>query len=201
MQTPFTVYDYFKISIIQDSIENVRKNLRHYLNDMSLVETELATVDFRTVCSTKSIPYNPRKIKFIVYEPLSNPGVTVFFPNFRDGWYTLVYNYTRLNQKIAFQVGFTIDESKDFSAYFFSFFFVEKGEVQERCVHAIKENKWVFYEKNKPLKIENTDNYLRKTIKERINNEIIIDYLKKAGYNLSDVGFFKSDRGVVLFSN
>lgn len=201
MQTPFKLYDFYKISIIQDKIENVTKNLDHYLNDMSLTKYQLATVDFRKVCSTKSIPYNSPKIKFIIYEPLTNPGITVFFPNFRDGWYTLVYNYTRLTHKKAFQVGFTVSESIEYPAYFFTFFFIDRKKIQTRVVHAIKENKWVFFEKNRPLKIENTNNYLKKEIKERINNEIIIGYLKKAGYDLTDQGFFKSNKSAVLFSN
>jgi hypothetical protein len=201
MQTPFQLYDYFKISIIQDDVDNVAKNLGHRLKDMSLAKSKLTMVDFKKVCSTKTIPYNSNKIKFIIYEPLANPGVTVFFPNFVDGWYTAVYYYTRLNNKNAFQVGFTVDNSREYPAYFFTFFFIDKGQIKERTVHAIKEDKWVFFSGDNPLKIEDTDNYLKKRIKDRINNEIIIGYLKKAGYDLTDENFFKSNRGAILFSN
>lgn len=201
MQTPFQLYDYFKISIIQDNIDNVAENLNTLLSDMSLTKKEITDVDFKKVCSTKTLPYNSNKIIFLIFEPLTNPGVTVFFPNFVDGWYTAVYNYTRLNNKSAFQVGFTVDETKEYPAYFFKFFFLEKGQIKERTVHAIKEDKWVFFAGGNPLTIEDTDNYLKKRIKDRINNETIISYLKKAGYDLTDDNFFKSNRNAILFSN
>ncbi len=201
MQTPFQLYDYFKISIIQDNIDNVAENLNTLLSDMSLTKKEMTDVDFKKVCSTKTLPYNSNKIKFIIFEPSTNPGVTVFFPNFLDGWYTAVYNYTRLNNKSAFQVGFTVDDTKQYPAYFFKFFFMDKGQIKERTVHAIKEDKWVFFAGDIPLTIEDTDNYLNKRIKDRINNEIIISYLKKAGYDLTDDNFFKSNRNAILFSN
>ncbi len=201
MQTPFQLYDYFKLSIIQDNIDNVTENLGILLSDMSLTKKELTDVDFKKVCSTKTLPYNSNKIKFIIFEPSTNPGVTVFFPNFVDGWYTAVYNYTRLNNKSAFQVGFTVDNTTEYPAYFFKFFFVDKGQIKERTVHAIKEGKWVFFAKDNPLVIEDTDNYSKKKIKDRINNEIIIDYLRKAGYDLTDNNFFMSNRNAILFSN
>lgn len=201
MQTPFQLYDYFKISIIQDSVDNVAKNLDDILSDLSLSKSPLPIVDFKKVCPTNNIPYNSSKIRFIVYEPSTNPGVTVFFPNFVDGWYTAVYNYTRLKNKNAFQVGFTVDEAKKHPAYFFSYFFFEHGQIKERTVHAIKENKWVFFSDGKPLNFEETDHYQQKRIKDRINNEIIIGYLKSAGYDLTDLNFFRSNRDAILFSN
>jgi hypothetical protein len=201
MQTPFQLYDKFKLSIIQDSIDNVANNMNSLLSDMALSKKELTKVNFKKVCQAKNILYKSNKIKFILFEPSTNPGVTVFFPNFSDGWYTAVYNYTRLYNKSAFQVGFTIDNAMEYPAYFFNFFFTDKGQIKERTVHAIKEDKWVFFAKDNPLAIEDVDNYSKKKIKNRINNEIIIGYLKKAGYDLTDNNFFKSNRNAVLFSN
>ena len=201
MQTPFQLYDYFHISIIQDNIENVAENLGTLLSGMSLTKKEIANVDFKKVCPTKTLPYNPSKIKFIIFEPSTNLGVTVFFSNFLDGWYTAVYNYVWLNNKSAFHLGFTADDSIEHPAYFFTFFYLDKGQINERTVHAIKEDKWVFCNSDKPMPIEDTGNYLKKRIKDRINNEINIGYLKKAGYDLRDSNFFKSKRNTILFSN
>ena len=201
MKTPFQLYDYFKISIIQDNIDNVAENLNTLLSDISLAKKDITDVDFKKICSVKTLPYHSNKIRFIIFEPSTNPGVTVFFPNLVDGWYSAVYNYTRLNNKSAFQVGFTIDDTKQYPAYFFQFFFMDKRQIKERTIYAIKEDKWVFFAGGKPLAIENTDNYLKKRIKDRINNEIIIGYLKKAGYDLTDDNFFKSNRNAILFSN
>jgi len=201
MQTPFQLYDYFKISIIQDSIDNVAGNLNMLLENFSLKQKELTKVDFKKVCSSRVIPYNSNKVKFLLYEPASNPGSTVFFPNFADGWYTAVNNYTRLNNKSAYQVGFTIDNAREHPAYFFSYFYVDKGQIKDRTVHAIKEDKWVFYAGETSLAIEDTNNYTRKRIKDRINNEIIISYLQKAGYDLTNNNFYKSNKNATLFTN
>ena len=201
METPFQLYDYFKISIIQDNIDNVARNLNVLLEDFSLKQRELTQVDFKKVCSTKTIPYNPQKVKFLLFEPVTNPSSTVFFPNFVDGWYTAVYNYTRLYYKSAYQVGFTIDNTKEYPAYFFSFFYIEKEQIKTRTVHAIVEDKWIFYAGGTPLAIEDTNNYRKKRIKDRINNEIIISYLQKAGYDLTNETFFKSTKDAILFTS
>jgi hypothetical protein len=201
MQTPFQLYDYFKISIIEHNIDNVAQNLNYLLKSFSLSKNEYPTVDFKKVCSTKHLPYNSKKIKFILFEPSTNPNVTVFFPNLIDGWYTAVYNYTRLNNKSSIQVGFTVDSAKSLPAYSFKFIFIDNGQLQERTVHAIMEDRWVFFNKGNPLKIEDVDNYSKKKIKDRINNEIIIGYLQKAGYDLTDPNFFTSNKSTILFSN
>ncbi len=200
MKTPFQLYDYFKISIIQDSIENVARNLSVLLEDFSLTQRELTQVDFKKVCSTKTLPYNSKKVKFLLFEPVTNPGSTVFFTNFVDGWYTAVYNYTRLYNKSAYQVGFTIDDTKEYPAYIFNFFYMDKGRIKNRTVQAIKEDKWTFYAGETSLAIEDLNNYKRKRIKDRINNEIIISYLQKAGYDLTNEMFYKSTKNAILFT-
>jgi hypothetical protein len=78
---------------------------------------------------------------------------------------------------------------------------MDKGQIKERTVHAIKEDRWVFFSSDNPLAIEDTDNYSKRKIKDRINNQIIIGYLKKAGYDLTDDNFFKSNRNTILFSD
>jgi len=201
MQTPFQLYDSFKISIIQDSIDRVNNNLKAFLHDFSLKQKALEKVDLKKVCSTRTIPYNSNKIKFVLYEPVTNPGSTVFFANFTDGWYTAVRNYSKIYKKNAFQVGFTTSELIDYPAFFFYYFYLNKGKFTERTVHAIKEDKWVFYSDDNPLAIEDVANYTKRSIKDRINNNIIIEYLKKAGYDLTDIPFYTSNKKAILFTN
>jgi hypothetical protein len=110
-----------------------------------------------------------------------------------------VYNYTRLYKKNASQVGFTIDDSMKYPAYFFTFFCNSNDEVLERSVHAIKEDKWVFYATGTPLVIEETGNYLKRKIKGRINNGIILDYLLKAGYDLKDNNFYNTEGQCLVY--
>jgi len=107
-----------------------------------------------------------------------------------------------LYKKNAFQVGFTINDSDQYPAFFFKYLFIKHDEIAERTVYAIKEEtKWVFYEADEPLEIEEPSNYLKKRIKDRINNEIILSYLSKAGYDLKDKKFYTSNKKAVIFGN
>ena len=57
----------------------------------------------------------------------------------------------------------------------------------ERDILAYKEDKWVFYEKGTPLQIENTSYYKKRLVKNRLNSNIIEEYLIKLGICLWDI--------------
>jgi hypothetical protein len=200
MENPFQLYDFFQISIIEDSIDNVIKNFTTILSDSKLTKENLANLDFNNVCSERTIPYNPTKRKFILFEPASNPGTTVFFPNLTDGWYTLLYNYTRLYKKNVFKAGFTTNATMPYPAYFFKYFYIDNNNLIERSVHAIKEDKWVFFANSVPLTIEDPTNYSKRKIVDRLNNNIILDYLQKAGYDLRSDTFFETTKSISLIT-
>lgn len=199
MKTPFELYEAFKIAIIDDPIANVEKNLKKFLHDMPFKKMQLNSVAFNKVCRTKTIPYSPNKTKFLMYEPITNPGTTIFFSNMVDGWYTFVYNYARLYRKRAFILGFSISDTIEYPAYSFDNFYYHKGKFFERHVHALKEEKWIFVAQGKALDIEDKRNYSRKQIKDRLNNSVLINYMRKAGYDLTDSIFYNSGRKSLLY--
>ena len=200
--TPFNKYNYFKLSLIDDSVENVLKNFKHYLSekDDDFKSIAKSKLDFDLICDKSELDYSG-DFKFLLFEPKTNVGKTVFFTNLRDGWYTAVYNYARLFKKQVYQIGVTVNRKlKEHPAYFFiKFFYDDKDEFQERVVHLIKENKWTFYENSdnvKPLEIETTQLYTYKRKTDRLNTDIILDYMNKAGFNLTDEDFFKPNKVV-----
>ena len=201
MHTPFLLYGAFNISIIQESLGQVQKNLRTLLSDRPFSKTVLNSISFSRVCRTKSIPYNPRRTKFLLYEPKTNPGTTVFFVNQVDGWHTLVYNYSRLFHKNVFQVGFNQDPADEQPAYFFDYFYYHKKKFCNRHIHAIKGEKWIFFADGEIQPFEDKRNYGRKQVKDRLNNEVIINYLKKGGYDLSNTDFFESYKKGLYFTD
>ncbi len=80
---------------------------------------------------------------------------------------------------------------------FFSFHYIQCGS--ERIIYSMKENKkWIFFEKGKPLDIENLNYYKKRIIKQRMNNEIIIEYLEKMKINLNKQ-FFLSEKSAKYF--
>ncbi len=61
------------------------------------------------------------------------------------------------------------------------------SDGKERVVHAIKEDRWVFFERGEPLPIEDLSLYKNKYKRKRINNEIIVMYLKRMGITLDNI--------------
>ncbi len=203
MKTPFDLYNAFRISVIEDSVDNAISHFDGFMKNFRLEKEQLSEVDFTKICSENTLPYNSEEIRFFLYEPLSNPGCTVFFPNFGgDGWYTAVYNYVHENKKNAYQVGFHLNDLYSYPGYFFYYFFYKNGDVKERVVQAIKEESgWDFCEVGRVLKIEDASNYSKRRITDRINNEIILDYMLNAKYNLKGEGFYKSANKIFLYKS
>ena len=52
---------------------------------------------------------------------------------------------------------------------------------KERIVMALKEDKWTFFQMGTPLPFENLSLYENKRIKDRINFDVIKQYLLKLG--------------------
>lgn len=196
--TPFQLYNQFHLGIIDDTIENCLQNFKKFLDKGSVETVAMTAIDFSAVCETRELEYSPTERKFLLYEPLLNPRKTVFFSNMVDGWYTAVYNYTRLFKKDVFFPGFAISKGRFEPAYFFRYFKSVNGEVEERTVYVMKENRWIFFESGTPLEIELTKNYSKKRKTERLNNEIIIGYLKKVGYDLTQESFYQTNKEAYL---
>ena len=56
---------------------------------------------------------------------------------------------------------------------------------------AIKEDRWTFIQQGHPLPFENIDYYNKRRMKDRINFEIIKEYLLKLG-----IDFYKIDSSI-----
>jgi len=200
--TPFAKYNFFKLSFIDDNLESVLANFKRYLMqaDDKLVINRKNEIDFELILGKSESDRD--EFKFMLFEPLTNEGTTIFFSSFDDGWYAAVYNYSRIFKTEIYQIGITVDHKQQtYPAYFFyNFRYNKSGELEERAVQLIKEeNKWTFYEnsdKVDPLAVENTQNYFQKRKSDRLNTEIILDYMTKAGYDLKHADFFKTNKPV-----
>ena len=65
------------------------------------------------------------------------------------------------------------------------------ADGEERVVMALKEDRWTFFQRGEPLPFENLDYYNNRRIKDKINFEIIKEYLLKLG-----IDFYKMDSSV-----
>ena len=65
------------------------------------------------------------------------------------------------------------------------------ADEEERVVMALKEDRWTFFQKGEPLPFENMEYYNNRRIKDRINFDIIKEYMLKLG-----IDFYKMDSSI-----
>lgn len=69
---------------------------------------------------------------------------------------------------------------------FFKFYF-SNPDLEERLIQAYKEDRCFFYEEGKPLYFENLDYYKRRRITDRLNNDIIKEYMLRLGIDINTI--------------
>lgn len=113
---------------------------------------------------------------------------TFFVSNSADGRYTLC-NW--LSKKISCDYLMCTMTSND-AKYVYqmnSFNYVKQGDLNtERCVLAYKDPKWTFFEKGEPASFENPRYYQNKYIKDRLNLDILKEYLLNYGIDFEKIG-------------
>ena len=66
-------------------------------------------------------------------------------------------------------------------------FYFSNSNLEERLIQAYKEDRWIFYEEGKPLSFENLDYYKRRRITDRLNNNIIREYMIQLGIDINTI--------------
>lgn len=114
--------------------------------------------------------------------------------NYEDGWDTLI---NKMHQDFKTRIyTITVTDSKNLSSKFL-FQFLGK---EVRLIQLMKDDgKWEYFEKGNPLLIENEVYLKSKKITQKLNKNIIIEYLQKTGYDLNIDQFWNSDNKAVYF--
>ncbi|MBR5715233.1 MAG: hypothetical protein IKX59_01490 [Bacteroidales bacterium] len=68
-----------------------------------------------------------------------------------------------------------------------SFLFISKNGSERLIMSYYDYDRWAFFIKGEPLRFENTDYYKRRKIKDRINMDIIKEYLSELDIVFSDI--------------
>ncbi len=186
------------ISLINDSIDNVKSALEHvlYKSKISISCTRLDTLDF----SLLPWPFerNIEVKRFIIWEPIMNPEQTVFVSNVMDGWLTLM-NTLSCYRKIDI-IKVSISSPKD--SYPCNRYELIKCHDQQnqRVIYSMKEdNGWVFYQQGIPQKFEKIDNYQKRLKRDRLNRELVLEYTKMSGFDLNHINFWRSNSPILFF--
>lgn len=121
---------------------------------------------------------------FVCWENDLYKDMVFFASKQADGLNSLCYVVRKKLQCAMLQCALSNKTSEYEPMYRFHF---THTNGDERIIMAYKEDRWVFYQSGIPLSIENVELYKNRMIKNRINNDIIKDYLLKLNINLSDI--------------
>lgn len=130
--------------------------------------------------------YNPESLRAVFWKPKNYP-ITIMTSNLVDGWHTLGYV---LNQIKGFEM-IEISLEEDFRLFNYN---------HERLVRVMWDYKWDFFEKGKPFPFENINQYKTRLKKKRLTADMIIEYVKFFGYNISDPDFFQTNIDAIYYT-
>ena len=121
---------------------------------------------------------------FTLWNSKYYPQTTFLTANIDDGFLKMCQSFQKKMHCPFTRINLSNKNYPPESMYWFQHI---KPSGEERLVYANKEDRWIFYEEGKPLPFENEAYYKRRIIKERLNYDIIVEYLSKMGINLLDI--------------
>jgi hypothetical protein len=190
-----------KVAFIKASFDKVKEQLKaRIFNSLNKKwrEKEIQLSDGLIISEIEEKSDNDF-VEVLIWKPESiHFDLTGFFTNMSDGWDVLLGNYSRqFNEDVI-----SIKLSKAKTEYpIYSFEYKKMGETQ-RLIRSIKEiDKWEFFEKGNVQQFENIDNYKKRRIADRINNEIIIGYLEKNQIDIEDESFWLASKAVKFWTD
>lgn len=122
--------------------------------------------------------------KFTCWKSNLYPDKIFFISNFGDGWHTMC----RALQK-HLKCPWAMFEMSDLkSCYSMNMFFYSKEPGVERTVMSYYDDThWVFFDNGEPTEIEELSYYKARFKKERINKDIVMEYMRRLGINFYDI--------------
>lgn len=132
--------------------------------------------------------------RFIIWEPVGFKSCSVFYSNFLDGWYTLLFNLAMDYKEEIFNICLDEVENKGVMG----FYYFKNGK--ERIARTLYDNKWTFFERGEMLPFEKKEYYKRRKIIERVNNEILNEYLQELDVDIKNKSFYNSNASFILGS-
>lgn len=129
------------------------------------------------------------RIKYMLWTPVSSDIFTIFLTNMSDGWITLMNFYSKRYNREIFYITLS-----DYNLMFPIYRFYRIHGTKKRIVQLIKEEDgWSFFEEGEHLSFENMEIYKKRKIKDRLSNELIVEYLQKIGIDCVSKEFWRSE--------
>lgn len=139
--------------------------------------------------------YNAPHAQFILYAPKNNPNTTIMYANIIDGYVNLI-KYVAKKCKIEYyNISIYDGTSQMMEAYHFHYY----SSTRHRHILCYQDPRWVFYEEGEPLEFEKVELYKSRLKKNRLNKEIILEYLNYLGWNIVDENFWSTNNEIYEF--
>lgn len=175
---------------------------KYTLNEFINTAKNLLSSDYQLFIHTKQSinlfkkqEVNPQNDNIIFYSPTYNPHTTIMYTNVADGHIQLARHFRKAyNMQFYYML---ISSNDDISLDAFHFFYY--SDKQTRHILCYQDPRWTFYEDGTPLPFEDLERYKLRIKKQRLNKEVILHYLRCAGWDIEDDNFWKPQGPVYLF--
>lgn len=199
MFKPIKNLDFIAITLLDISYERLSSLLRGLLANSFEVTFEWiskeATLNIYRIIEDGQTSDGTIARKVGIWPLQDSKDRCVFLSNQRDGAETIINALKLSCDYIRIRTSkYSADRIMN------EFEFVHKK--QTRIVHSyLDSNKWVFFEKGALMPFENESFYKRRIIKNRVNYEIINEYLEANNWFLNEESFWQSDIATYFIEN
>ncbi len=135
------------------------------------------------------------KDDILLWEPL-NSNHTFFMCPLTDGWQTLIKGIQEELNCQAIRFIYTSNDLSD-KGYIADFEYIDEGIYRRICVYE-ENDKYEYFESGQPLWFEDKINLLKKNKKNRLNKEVIKNYLERLKIDITNQETFKSTLALKL---
>lgn len=191
-------YEFFPLSILNAPIEEAHQEIKsiteNWWGDMKVYTDP---VDLGKVNPPPEInPGSAHFIKILIWEPRHNPSQTALFVNLRDAYSSLISVWNDRFGKRSITLRLSNDTICSHPHHEIT---VRTPNREERVVYTHFDSKWEFFETGPIQEFENAEYYKARRIKNRLDNNIINEYLEKLGLEIWSSEFYTSDKTGVYF--
>lgn len=150
-----------------------------------------ANTNILTLLDLSVSTYNQTETN-IIWEPRNSQGTTIFRTT-SESCHSPLFNHLANTGIECYLI--RICNHRGHAAYDFE---RRKGDKKSvRCIQYIQDYpRSEFYMEGEPLLFENKDYYFRRRKKDRINADIILEYMNALGWNMIDDSFWVSDKQI-----
>lgn len=198
MHNFYDQYEFFPLTILDSPIEETQVEIKSIVEDW-WGSTKVYTnhVDLSKVNPPPEItPGSAHFTKILLWEPKQNPDQTALFVNLQDAYSSLIHVWNHRYGKRSITLRLSNDAIYTYPHHEIT---VRTANGQERVVYTHLDSKWEFFETGPVQDFENVEYYKAKRVKDRLDNDIIDEYLKKLDFEIWSAEFYTSHKPGVYF--